>query len=159
MPIGTRIAKYGTIEGYVPIGFFQLWNPICSGINHYPQEHGDAGRSDMLFAMQWPRNKRGFIPEIITIHLESEKLVSMGKNWKGRQTRPFGPVIQSDNIKENIRLDKVVPDIVCYSINKNEIIKKTGLNFPISKNMLTIFLPILMIIIGLGLFSFFAGIK
>ena len=91
MPIGTRIAKYGTKEGFVPIGFFQLWNPGASGIDHYPEEHGDAGRSDMLFTMQWPRNKRGFIPEIVTIHLESEKLVKMGANWRGRKTAPFGP--------------------------------------------------------------------
>ncbi len=91
MPVGARIAKYGTAEGYIPIGFFQLWNPKGSGINHYPQEHGDAGRSDMLFSMQWPRSKRGFIPEIITIHLESEKC-EMGSNWRGRKTQMFGPL-------------------------------------------------------------------
>ena len=100
LPVGTRIAKYGTSEGYIPIGFFQMWNPLASGINHYPQEHKDAGRSDMLFSMQWPRSKRGFIPEIITIHLESEELAVMGKNWKGRKTRPFGPIIQSDQTTE-----------------------------------------------------------
>jgi hypothetical protein len=91
MPVGTRIARYGTAGGYVPIGFFQLWNVKASGIDFYPNEHTDAGRSDMLFTEQWPRNKRGFIPEIITIHLESEQLGSMGVNWKGRKTREFGP--------------------------------------------------------------------
>ena len=100
MPMGTRIAKYGTTEGFIPIGFFQLWHPRTSGITSYPQEHGDAGRTDMLFSMQWPRSKRGFIPEIITIHLESEKLEIMGKNWKGRKTRPFGPTLtQAETLK------------------------------------------------------------
>lgn len=91
MPVGTRIAKYGTADGYIPIGFFQLWHPVASGVHHYPETHGDAGRTDMLFAMQWPRRRRGFIPEIVTIHLESEVLLTMGANWKGRKTRPFGP--------------------------------------------------------------------
>lgn len=173
MPIGTRIAKYGTVEGYIPIGFFQLWNPICSGINHYPQEHGDAGRSDMLFAMQWPRNKRGFIPEIITIHLESEKLVSMGKNWKGRQTRPFGPVIQSNIIKKDtIEEPKPIKDIVCYGNIETEPIqnapieaispnstKSSFFSSLIHKDMLTIFLPISVVILGLEFFSILSGIK
>lgn len=91
MKVGTRIAKYATSEGYIPIGFFQMWNPLHSGVDNYPDEHGDAGRSDMLFSMQWKRNKRGFIPEIIAIHLESEVLSTMGKNWKGRKTVAFGP--------------------------------------------------------------------
>lgn len=91
MAIGTRIAKYGTDQGFIPIGFFQLWNPLVSGVQRYPEQHQDAGRSDMLFTMQWPRRQRGFIPEIITIHLESEEAPGMGKNWRGRKTRAFGP--------------------------------------------------------------------
>ena len=143
MPIGTRIAKYGTAEGYIPIGFFQLWCPNVSGINHYPQEHDDAGRTDMLFATQWPRNKRGFIPEIIAIHLESEKLITMGKNWKGRKTRHFGPlphikvippppVIDSSgycadepNITPNLRVANIIPD-VASTIISNKIVDKVA---------------------------------
>ena len=99
MPVGTRIAKYGTADGYIPIGFFQLWHPKGSGINHYPQEHGDAGRSDMLFSMLWPRSKRGFIPEVVTIHLESERLSKMGANWRGRTTRPFSPLSEGEIVE------------------------------------------------------------
>jgi hypothetical protein len=72
----------------VPIGFFQLWNPKGSGVCHYPERHTTAARSDMLFAMQWPRDKRHLLPEIIAIHLESES-VEMGANWQGRKTKPF----------------------------------------------------------------------
>jgi hypothetical protein len=138
MPMGTRIAKYATAEGYIPIGFFQLWNPGVSGINHYPQGHGDAGRSDMLFAMQWSRRKRGFIPEIVTIHLESEKLTQMGKNWKGRKTRHFGPVIElpiPEEVEPVIELpipEEVEPvkEVVCYGcgcscgMQKEEVLLK-----------------------------------
>ena len=82
--IGTRVAHP---SGYVPIGFFQMWNAV-SGITSYPEQHTDAGRGDMLFALQWPRSKRHMIPEIIGYHLESEP-AAMGINWGGRKTKPF----------------------------------------------------------------------
>jgi hypothetical protein len=85
--LGTRVMS-DKMGGYIPIGFFQLWNPSASGISQYPQEHTSAGRGDMLFAEQWPRSKRGFIPEVIGYHLESEKS-EMGSNWRGRTTKPF----------------------------------------------------------------------
>jgi uncharacterized protein YukE len=44
----------------------------------------------MLFAMQWTRDRRHLIPEIIATHLESER-AAMGANWNGRTTRAFGP--------------------------------------------------------------------
>lgn len=86
-PIGTRVMQQRG-NGYVPIGFFQLWNPAVSGIKHYPDKHTDAGRTDVLFAMQWPRGLRGFIPEIVGYHLESCD-AGMEANWKGRRTAPF----------------------------------------------------------------------
>ena len=87
-PIGVRIFRpnYG---GYIPIGFFQMWHG-SSGVDKYPEEHTTAGRGDMLFAAKWPRAKRGFLPEIIAYHLESEK-VKMAANWNGRTTQQFGP--------------------------------------------------------------------
>lgn len=88
-PVGVRIARLA-VDGYVPIGFFQLWHPGVSGIQYYPEEHTTAARSDMLFAMQWPRSKRLLIPEIVGIHLESEK-TEMGQNWQGRITKQFKP--------------------------------------------------------------------
>lgn len=86
-PIGTRVMQPHA-GGYIPIGFFQMWNPNVSGVKCYPDKHKDAGRTDMLFAMLWPRGLRGFIPEIIGYHLES---VDSGfeANWKGRKTAPF----------------------------------------------------------------------
>ena len=65
-----------------------MWHPLTSNITRYPEQHSDAGRTDMLFAQQWPRSKRSLIPEIVGYHLESED-ASMAANWKGRQTLPF----------------------------------------------------------------------
>ena len=76
-------------DGYAPIGYFQLWNPGGSGVGHYPEHHTSAARSDMLFAYQWPRERRHLIPEIIATHLESEVL-EMGANWNGRKSKSFG---------------------------------------------------------------------
>jgi len=88
-PLAVRIAKLDR-DGYVPIGYFQVWNPGGSGVCQYPEHHTTAARSDMLFAMQWTRDRRHLIPEIIATHLESER-AAMGANWNGRTTRAFGP--------------------------------------------------------------------
>ncbi len=86
--LGTRVAKLGE-DGYVPIGFFQMWNPGKTGNKIYPNKCGDAGRTDMLFALQWPRRRRLFIPEIVAIHLSSEPGV-LSANWRGRVSGHFG---------------------------------------------------------------------
>lgn len=85
--IGVRV-MHG--HQYVPIGFTQIWHG-SSGRLSYPEEHTSAARGDMAFAEQWPRNRRGFIPEIVAYHLESEK-ADMGANWNGRATKMFGQV-------------------------------------------------------------------
>jgi len=87
-PLGVRIAKTD-MDGYVPIGYFQLWNAQETGIKRYPVIHKSVARSDMLHAMQWTRRQRVLIPEIFGIHLESEEAPG-GANWRGRQTRRFG---------------------------------------------------------------------
>lgn len=74
---------------YVPIGYAQLWH-AASGIVCYPEDRQGAAATDMQFALQWPRNRRGFIPEIVVYHLESEK-APMGHNWNGRKTKKFDP--------------------------------------------------------------------
>lgn len=86
-PMGTRVTSKDS-GGYIPIGFFQFWNPGASGITHYPEQHTDAGRGDMAFAKQWSRRFRGFIPEIVGYHLESKDSSNMA-NWSGRKTAPF----------------------------------------------------------------------
>ena len=88
-PLGTRVMSRDA-GGYIPIGFFQLWNPCESGVYRYPEGHTDAGRSDMLFAKLWRRAHRGFIPEIVGYHLES-KDSDYGANWSGRKTARFEP--------------------------------------------------------------------
>jgi len=86
-PIGVRVTPHAH-GGWLPIGFFQMWN-ASSGRLTYPDAHNSAGRTDMLFAAQWPRSQRAMIPEIIGYHLESEPGAPMGVNWNGRQTAPF----------------------------------------------------------------------
>lgn len=87
-PLGVRVAKLKG-NGYMPIGFFQLWNAGETGIRDYPS-HGAADRSDMLFAQRWPRRRRHLIPEIVGIHIDNiDDGDDMGQNWRGRRTRPF----------------------------------------------------------------------
>ena len=90
-PMGVRIGEYMS-EGYEPIGFFQMWHPNGSGIKAYPELHGGADRTDVLFAKKWPRKNRTLIPEVIGIHLDSENstIEEMGKNWAGRKSKHFG---------------------------------------------------------------------
>lgn len=100
-PMGVRIGEYMS-EGYEPIGFFQMWNPKGSNIFLYPNEHGAADRTDVLFAKKWKRQNRILIPEIIGIHLDSEdlNLTEMGKNWNGRKTIKFGKSIDKSKRKK-----------------------------------------------------------
>jgi hypothetical protein len=92
-PIAARVADYNG-DGYAPIGYFQMWHPQDSKQLLYPEEHGAADRTDMAFAKRWKRENRILLPEIITIHLDSENATveSVGKNWQGRKTIPFGYV-------------------------------------------------------------------
>lgn len=88
-PLGTRLS-FDHEGGYIPVGYFQLFNPSASGIAKYIEGHSDAGREDAVFPTLWPRRKRALIPEITAYHLESES-AEMAVNWKGRKTKPFGP--------------------------------------------------------------------
>ena len=86
---GTRVLHFD-YGGWMPIGFFQLWH-FDSGVMRYPVKiDSNAEHVDVLHAMKWPRSRRVLIPEILALHIESEKL--NGKNnWKGRESKPFGP--------------------------------------------------------------------
>lgn len=90
LPLGSRIAHmdYG---GYCPIGFFQLWNPRGSGIDRYPVRQDSAEHTDVLHAIQWPRQRRELLGELVVIHLEtrSKGRCGQGENWDGRQTPAF----------------------------------------------------------------------
>lgn len=85
-PVGSRLLHME--YGYCPIGYFQLW---WSGAKRqYPIVAGSAEHGDVLFAVQWPRDRRILLPELFVYHLESE-VAAMGTNWKGRKTKPFTP--------------------------------------------------------------------
>lgn len=85
-PIGSRLIHYH--YGYCPIGYFQLWH--SSAKRRYPVNQGSAEHTDVLFSVQWPREKRAVLPELYVFHLESE-VVPMGHNWRGRKSKHFGP--------------------------------------------------------------------
>ena len=87
-PFATRIVHYD-YGGWMPIGFFQLWHKDA-GVMRYPVKiDSNAEHVDVLHSMKWPRKRRVLIPEILGMHLESEKL--RGKNnWQGRESKPFG---------------------------------------------------------------------
>jgi hypothetical protein len=92
-PVGARWADVR--YGYVPIGFFQLWSQVADHrrgirLRRYPDNHQDAARADVKFALQWDRRDRVLLPEVVVAHLESEP-ARMGANWKGRTTGRFGP--------------------------------------------------------------------
>jgi hypothetical protein len=76
--------------GYCPIGFFQLFNSywIRTHDLRYPNNQQNAERSDVLFSLQWPREKRHLIPTACVFHLESERN-GQGVNWHGRKSAPF----------------------------------------------------------------------
>lgn len=86
--------KLGECQGYIPIGFFQLWNIKGSGIKKYPLTHekrNGGDRIDTIHAKRWAPKDRGFIPEIVTVHLDSSEDSEMGANWdNGRKTPYFG---------------------------------------------------------------------
>jgi len=90
LAMASRIAhmEYG---GYVPIGFFQLWHPGRSGVDRYPQRQGSAEHTDVLHAIQWPRERRELLPELFAIHLETRGKTGapIGDNWDGRKTPAF----------------------------------------------------------------------
>lgn len=93
-PIG---ARWAGSDGYVPIGFFQMWHRIAgeeewrgARVKSYPLNHGKACRTDVQHALSWDRRDRAVIPEILAAHLESEA-APVGTNWRGRRTARFGP--------------------------------------------------------------------
>jgi hypothetical protein len=89
--VGARWAHHN--EGYCPIGFFQMWHSSQdqykgTRIKPYPIHHNDACRTDVQFALQWDRQHRLLIPELVVVHLESEP-APLGANWNGRTTKKF----------------------------------------------------------------------
>lgn len=80
-PISARYVD--TLRGYVPIGYFQLWH--ASAQRDYPYSLGDASHDDVMFAIQWPREKRRLLPSVVTWHVITTPENKMGMNWEGRR--------------------------------------------------------------------------
>ncbi len=88
LPMGSRIIHRE--HGYVPIGFFQMWNREQH--KKYPIYEGTAEHSDVLFSIQWHRNQRQLLPEVFVYHLDSNQdQKHMGENWYGRKSPNFCP--------------------------------------------------------------------
>lgn len=105
--IGTRLINEKD-NGYLPLGYFQLWHPKMSGIYYYDESHDKADYSDLKFSLQWPREKRKLIADMFVMHLDSQKS-DMGENWSGRKTPLFGKSmfsINSPNKKEKNSYEK-----------------------------------------------------
>ena len=76
--------------GWVPLGFFQLWNAGETGIRDYPaDERGTAEGSDILHSLRWPRIGRHLIPDLVGIELCTDPGTEVGPNWSGRRTPEF----------------------------------------------------------------------
>ena len=73
-------------HGYVPIGYFELFH--SKHHRKYPIVCGGAEHSDVVFAIQWPRENRVLLPSFFTVHLESADS-KHGQNWLGRKTQRF----------------------------------------------------------------------
>lgn len=84
MPISTRM--YHNEMGYCPIGFFQLFHN--SKMIPYPMIHKTAARSDILFMLNWAKNKRRLFPGCFVYHIKTEE-APMGIDWNGRTTKPL----------------------------------------------------------------------
>jgi hypothetical protein len=69
-----------TLRGYVPIGYFQLWNAVTQ--KDYPYSLGSCQHDDVLFAEQWPAAQRRLLPSVITYHLCAQE-PTIGENWDG----------------------------------------------------------------------------
>jgi len=79
-------------QGYLPLGYHQLWNPIKGKSIYYPSNFTSADKSDIEFAKKWEKNDRELIPETFGVHLDSGNNKQSGINWIGRKTPLFGPV-------------------------------------------------------------------
>jgi glycosyltransferase involved in cell wall biosynthesis len=88
--IGTRM-MYLEYGGYVPLGFFQLFNAnshVVATTGYYPEEYHAADYSDIKFSLKWARTHRHLLPEIVGIHLMTEDSYC-GVNWRGRRSQRF----------------------------------------------------------------------
>lgn len=73
----------GQLEGYTPIGFFQLWHHSTQ--KTYPYSLGSAAHDDVMFARLWPEAHRRLLPSTVCYHL-CPAASKWGENWEGRKS-------------------------------------------------------------------------
>src|SRR5208283_2076935 len=81
--LGGRIV--GDLDGYTPLGFFQLWH--ASRQRQYPYSIGDAAHDDTMFSRLWPLAKRRHLPACVVYHL-CPAPPRWGENWEGKRKQP-----------------------------------------------------------------------
>lgn len=82
-PLGARYVS--PLEGYQPLGFFQLWH--SSQHKPYPYSLGSAAHDDTMFAAKWAHADRRLLPTVMVHHLCAHKPV-WGENWNGVRKMP-----------------------------------------------------------------------
>jgi hypothetical protein len=82
-PISARYVD--PLRGYVPIGYFQLWNAASQ--KDYPWSIGNAAHDDVAFAEQWAGQHRRHLPTVICYHL-CARPPAVGENWDGHRRQP-----------------------------------------------------------------------
>lgn len=73
------------LRGYLPLGFFQLWNARCQ--KPYPHSLGTAAHDDMMFSSLWPLHCRRHLPTVLVYHLCPTQ-PKVGENWDGKRKQP-----------------------------------------------------------------------
>ena len=73
------------LNGYTPIGFFQLWHSSCQ--KNYPYSLGTAAHDDTMFSALWKTENRRHLPTFAVFHLLAAPSVH-GENWDGHRRQP-----------------------------------------------------------------------
>lgn len=81
--IGARFVS--TLHGYLPLGFFQLWNAECQ--KPYPYSLGTAAHDDTMFSALWPESRRRHLASVICYHICARDPV-WSENWDGARRMP-----------------------------------------------------------------------
>lgn len=73
------------LNGYVPLGYFQLWHSKCQ--KPYPYSLGTAAHDDTMFSALWPRTHRQVLQGVLVYHV-LERPSRWGENWDGNRQQP-----------------------------------------------------------------------
>lgn len=82
-PVGARFIC--PLNGYLPLGFFQLWNAKCQ--KDYPYSLGTAAHDDTMFSALWPATHRAHLPSVVCYQLCARE-PKWGENWDGKRQQP-----------------------------------------------------------------------